>query len=87
MFLHPRGASAVLAGVPGGARWRVVIDRVEHRDDLGCETVVAGGGDAETVAADVAVRVRAGRRFSCGVASVAGLPEDAAPITGRRDWS
>ena len=87
MFLHPRQASAVLAGVPGVARWRFVIDRVEHRDDLGCEIVVAEGADDETVAADVADRIRSGLRFSCAVTSVADLPEDAAPITDRRDWS
>ncbi len=87
MFLHPRQAAAVLADVAGVDRWRFVIDRVDHRDELGCEIVVHPGVDAAAVIADVGERVRSGLRFSCAVRAVDGLPEDATPITDRRDWS
>ena len=49
--------------------------------------VVQRQRDANARAADVADRIRSGLRFSCAVTSVADLPEDAAPITDRRDWS
>ena len=87
MFLHPRQAAAVLAGVADVQQWRFVIDRVDHRDELGCEVVVRPGVDAAAVVADVAERVRSGLRFSCAVSAVESLPDDAAPITDRRDWA
>lgn len=87
MFLHPRQAEAVLSGVEGVGRWRFVIDRVEHRDELACEIVVRDGADPAVVVAEVAERVRSGLRFACAVSVVASLPEDSAPITDRRDWS
>lgn len=87
MFLHPRQAAAVLAGVADVQQWRFVIDRVDHRDELGCEVVVRPGVDAAAVVADVTDRVRSGLRFSCAVSAVESLPDDAAPITDRRDWA
>lgn len=87
MFLHPRQAAAVLAGVADVQQWRFVIDRVDHRDELGCEVVVRPGVDAAAVIADVTERVRSGLRFSCAVSAVESLPDDAAPITDRRDWA
>lgn len=87
MFLHPRQAAAVLTGIPGLERWRFVVDRVAHRDELGCEVVVAPGADPETVVDAVTERVRAGLRFSCAVTAVETLPDDADPVTDRRDWS
>jgi phenylacetate-CoA ligase len=87
MFLHPRQAAAVLAGVSDVQQWRFVIDRVDHRDELGCEVVVRPGVDAAAVIADVTERVRSGLRFSCAVSAVESLPDDAAPITDRRDWA
>lgn len=87
MFLHPRQAAAVLAGVADVQQWRFVIDRVDHRDELGCEVVVRPGVDAAAVLADVTDRVRSGLRFSCAVSAVESLPDDAAPITDRRDWA
>lgn len=87
MFLHPRQAAAVLAGVSDVQQWRFVIDRVDHRDELGCEVVVRPGVDASAVVADVTERVRSGLRFSCAVSAVESLPDDAAPITDRRDWA
>lgn len=87
MFLHPRQAAAVLAGVADVQQWRFVIDRVDHRDELGCEVVVRPGVDAAAVVADVTERVRSGLRFSCAVSAVESLPDDAAPITDRRDWA
>lgn len=87
MFLHPRQAAAVLAGVADVQQWRFVIDRVDHRDELGCEVVVRPGVDAAAVVADVTERVRSGLRFSCAVSAVESLPDDGAPITDRRDWA
>ncbi len=87
MFLHPRQAAAVLAGVSDVHRWRFVIDRVDHRDELGCEIVVRPGADAAVVVADVTDRVRSGLRFSCAVSAVEALPDDVAAITDRRDWT
>ena len=87
MFLHPRQAAAVLAGVADVQQWRFVIDRVDHRDELGCEVVVRPGVDASAVVADVTERVRSGLRFSCAVSAVESLPDDGAPITDRRDWA
>ena len=87
MFLHPRQAAAVLAGVADVQQCRFVIDRVDHRDELGCEVVVRPGVDASAVVADVTERVRSGLRFSCAVSAVESLPDDAAPITDRRDWA
>lgn len=87
MFLHPRQAAVVLDGIPGVARWRFVVDRVDHRDELACEVVVREGASAEAVVAEVTDRVRAGLRFACTVSAVAALPDDAGPIADRRDWS
>ncbi|MGB8385592.1 MAG: AMP-binding protein [Dermatophilaceae bacterium] len=87
MFLHPRQAAAVLDGVADVAGWRFVVDRVDHKDQLGCEVVVRDGADPASVVADVTDRVRSGLRFSCTVSAVAALPQDAAPITDLRDWS
>jgi len=87
MFLHPRQAAAVLDGVADVDRWRFVVDRVDHRDELGCEIVIRPGADPGAVVADVTERVRSGLRFTCAVSAVDGLPADAAPITDRRDWS
>jgi phenylacetate-CoA ligase len=87
MFLHPRQAAAVLASVAGVSRWRFVIDRVDHRDELGCEVVVSELADPASVVAQVTDRVRSGLRFACAVRSVDRLPEDTEPITDRRDWS
>ncbi len=69
------------------AGWRFVVDRVDHKDQLGCEVVVRDGADPASVVADVTDRVRSGLRFSCTVSAVAALPQDAAPITDLRDWS
>jgi len=87
MFLHPRQAAAVLTGVPDIEGWRFVIDRVDHRDELSCEVVVAPGAASDSVLATVADRIRSGLRFACSVAAVGGLPADASPIEDRRDWN
>jgi phenylacetate-CoA ligase len=87
MFLHPRQAAAVVDGVDGVDRWRFVIDRVEHKDELSCEVLVRAGADGPAVAAAVAERVRSGLRFASTVRVVDELPDDAAPIEDRRDWS
>ena len=87
MFLHPRQAASVFAGVGDVQAWRFVVDRIDHRDALSAEIVVREGVDAAAVVADVTDRVRSGLRFTCAVSAVDTLPADVAPITDRRDWS
>ncbi len=87
MFLHPRQAAAVLAGIADVAGWRFVVDRLDHKDQLACEVVVRDGADAGAVVAEVTDRVRSGLRFTCTVSVVPALPDGVAPITDRRDWS
>ena len=85
MFLHPRQATAALAGTPGLADWRLVIDRVDHRDELTCEIVAEAGAEAADLARRVADRIRDGLRFSATVTSVAALPGQEV-LVDRRSW-
>jgi phenylacetate-CoA ligase len=85
MFLHPRQVAQTMAGVDGVARYRVVVDRVEHRDELRCEVVA--DGDAAEVAARVTEHFREGLRFNVEVAVVEALPDDTPLLDDRRDWS
>jgi phenylacetate-CoA ligase len=82
MFLHPRQVDDVLAGFDGVARYRVVIDRVEHRDELRCEVVAGGGLDPERLAA----HFRDALRFNVEVAVVDALPDDAPSLVDQRSW-
>jgi phenylacetate-CoA ligase len=85
LFLHPRQAAAALAGVAGLVRWRFVVGRVEHQDQLRCDAVVAEGADAAAVAAALRERIKSFLRLSADVACVAELPEGPA-IVDQRDW-
>jgi len=79
MFLHPRQAAAVMAGVPGVAAWRFVVDRIDHRDELSCEIVPADGvdgADVEGLVETVRGAVRSGLRFAVDVKVVEGLAAD-----------
>lgn len=87
MFLHPRQAAAVMAGVADVSAWRFVVQRHEHRDELSCEVVVRDGAPVDEVVDRVAGVVRSGLRFACSVRAVAALPEGGEPIVDRRDWS
>ena len=98
MFLHPRQAAAVMAGMPGVSAWRFVIDRVDHRDELRCEIVPAGGAGAgagsgldaatrEQLVAEVGERIRAGLRFGATVCVVDEIADGAGSIADERDWS
>ena len=95
MFLHPRQAAAVMAGVPGVEAWRFVVDRVDHRDQLSCEVVLAdggggasgGGGDADEVVEAVRSAVRSGLRFAAEVKVVDALGADeAGRLSDVRSW-
>ncbi len=77
MFLHPRQAATALAGTSGLERWRLVVDRHNHRDELTCEIVPAGGADPETVRAEVAGRIRTGLRFNTEVVVVEAVTNNA----------
>ena len=86
MFLHPRQAGAVLAGVAGVSAWQLVIDRVDHLDQLSAHVVLAPGVDGDAVCAEVARRVRDGLRFTCTVVPVPALEAEGV-IRDARDWS
>lgn len=84
MFLHPRQVERVVRGVQGVADYRMIIDRVEHRDVVRCEVVP--DGDRRLVAKRVAEAIRDGLRFACDVTVVAPLPRDAERFIDQRSW-
>lgn len=84
MFLHPRQVQGVLGPLAGVAGYRMVIDRVDHRDVLRCEFVADADAD-DGVDERVRRAVRDGLRFNVEVARVASLPEGG-PIDDRRTW-
>jgi phenylacetate-CoA ligase len=86
MFLHPRQAQAALAAVPEVARFRLVVDRVEHRDVLRCEVVARDGADAARVVSIVKDRIRSALRFDAEVTVVEEIDPAAPPITDVRRW-
>ncbi len=75
-----------MGSLEGIARYRFVIERVEHRDDLRCEVVVAPGADAEAVADAVRNQIRSGLRFNVDVTRVDELEEDVPLVEDRRTW-
>lgn len=85
MFLHPAQIRAVLDDVPGLDGYRMVVERSDHRDQLRCEVVVAGGAHTADVVAQVEARIRSGLRFTAAVVDVARL-ESEAVIDDRRLW-
>ena len=84
MFLHPRQVERVVRGVQGVADYRMVIDRVEHRDVVRCEVVP--DGDRSLIAERVGDAIRDGLRFACEVTVVAPLPRDAERFVDQRSW-
>lgn len=88
MFLHPAQVTAVLQRIPEVERYRVVIDRVDHRDVVQCDVVAAAAVDGRTAALVERVRdaMREGLRFNVDVAVVDGLPDDAEAFEDVRTW-
>jgi phenylacetate-CoA ligase len=86
MFLHPRQARAALGDVDGLERFRLLIDRVEHRDELRCEVLARDGADGPGLVAAVRERIRSGLRFDAEVVLVEELPSDSPPIVDGRSW-
>jgi phenylacetate-CoA ligase len=84
MFLHPRQAAQVLAAEAGVAAYRLVIDRVDHRDTLRCEVVPASDADAG-LADRVRAAIRSGLRLSADVICVPAL-DDGPVLDDRRVW-
>jgi phenylacetate-CoA ligase len=82
MFLHPRQAQATVGGVPGVDRFRLVIDRENHRDTLRCEVV----SDDPEIAAVVKERIRSGLRFDAEVVLVDAIGDDEPVIVDLRTW-
>jgi phenylacetate-CoA ligase len=86
MFLHPRQAQAALAGVPEVARFRLLVDRVEHRDTLRCEVVGREGTDPDRLASIVRERIRSTLRFDADVVAVDAIEPEASLIADIRSW-
>ncbi len=86
MFLHPRSVEQVMKRIDGVEDFRLVVDRVEHRDELRCEVVAAPGVDPDALAEEVAGRVHSGLRFSAAVAVVTAIEGDEGPIVDLRTW-
>jgi phenylacetate-CoA ligase len=86
MFLHPRQVRSVMAAIPDVARYRFLVTRKEHRDELRCEFVPAGGADAATLAETVRERVRSALRFNAVVEAVDSLDADAPVLVDTRTW-
>ena len=85
MFLHPRQAQAAVGGVSGVASFRLVVDRVAHRDALQCEVVAADATDGPGLATAVKERIRSGLRFDAEVVLVDSIG-DGPLIVDRRTW-
>ncbi|MBK7723269.1 MAG: hypothetical protein IPI32_13890 [Austwickia sp.] len=86
MFLHPSQARAALADCPGLQSWRLLVDRVDHRDELTCEVVAAEGVAAADLIELVGRRIRDRLRFAAAVTLVDAIPEGGATLTDRRTW-
>lgn len=86
MFLQPDQAYRHIAGRPGVGQFRLVVDRVDHRDSLTVEVVLEDGADERTTLNDVRSRVRDGLRFACDVVAVPSLAESSGSIVDHRDW-
>jgi phenylacetate-CoA ligase len=85
MFLHPRQAQDAVGGVNGVASFRLVVDRVAHRDALQCEVVPADAVDGARLAAVVKERIRSDLRFDADVVLVDSIGEGPL-IVDRRTW-
>jgi phenylacetate-CoA ligase len=83
MFLHPRQVRSVMAGIPGIAGYRFVVDRVDHRDGLHCEVVPATPDLDPGV---VHARLREALRFDVSVDVVDAVDADGPTIVDTRTW-
>ena len=86
MFLHPRQAAGLMAGLDEVEAYRFVIDRIDHRDVLRCEVVPASGSAPDVITAHVHERIRAGLRFDAEVTAVDAVPDAERPLTDLRSW-
>ena len=89
MFLHPAQVAAVLGQLDAVDRYRVVVDRVDHRDVVRCDVVPDAAGThgrTDELAERVRVAMREGLRFNVEVAVVDRLPEDADAFEDVRNW-
>jgi phenylacetate-CoA ligase len=85
MFLHPRQAQSAIGSLPDVTAFRLVVDRVEHRDVLRCE-VATRSGDREAMAARVKERIRSALRFDAEVVVVDAIDAEAPTISDDRVW-
>ncbi len=84
MFLHPRQARTVMAGAPGVAAYRFVVERVDHKDTLRCEVVQESSDDH--LLERLRSRLREGLRFDVAVQLVQSLEPDGPTIVDARTW-
>ncbi|MGH8937569.1 MAG: phenylacetate--CoA ligase family protein [Acidimicrobiia bacterium] len=86
MFLHPRQVEQVMGGIAGVERYRFVVERSGHRDDLRAEVVLEEGADPKARSDQIAERIRSSLRFKVEVRPVDELPEDGPLLEDRRTW-
>lgn len=84
MFLHPRQITQVLTGVEGVARFRAVVEREDHRDQLRIEVVADSADDG--LLERVGALVHDGLRFRAEIVVVEQLPADGAVLVDDRSW-
>jgi phenylacetate-CoA ligase len=84
MFLHPRQVDSVLSQVPGVERYRLVVERHDHRDHVLVQVVATTA--VPDVADRTAVAVRDGLRFRAEVELVDELPDGHPVLDDRRSW-
>lgn len=85
MFLHPAQVAAVMGRLDEVDDYRVVVDRVEHRDVVHAE-VVPVDGTTDGLAGRVRAAVRDGLRFNVDVEVVDHLSDEAKPFEDVRTW-
>ena len=86
LFVHPRHASEAVQKVGGVAGYQIVIERVNHRDELICRVCLTDPSQAEAVVPQVSQALQEALKLRCTVEIVAELPADAKPFDDQRTW-
>jgi phenylacetate-CoA ligase len=85
MFLHPRQVRSVMEALDGVERYRLVVERLEDRDELRVEIAPVAGAVAATVCERVREAVRSQLRLNAHVTATA-LDEGAPTLVDLRAW-
>jgi phenylacetate-CoA ligase len=86
MFLHPQQVRAAMDGTEDLLAYRLVVDRVEHRDELRCEVQPSRAADIAALVAGVRDRIRDGLRFNAQVVVADSLDPDGPVLVDARRW-